>query len=166
MRGEARFVGPREIVVALKAGGERRLSAQTIVINTGESPTVAEDYGARKRAVSGQREPDGTGRGARTPADSGVLGSFEAVEFGQMFRRFGSAVTLIQRGKHLLDREDVDISEAVEAILHEDGLTIRTEAHVNRVGGKAGAITVHLEDGKAFMLRFASFCCRGAFAEY
>jgi pyruvate/2-oxoglutarate dehydrogenase complex dihydrolipoamide dehydrogenase (E3) component len=74
-------------------------------------------------------------------------GGYEAVEFGQMFRRFGSAVTLIQRGKHLLDREDVDVSEAVEAILREDGLTIRTGGNAIRVDGKAGAVAVHLADG-------------------
>jgi pyruvate/2-oxoglutarate dehydrogenase complex dihydrolipoamide dehydrogenase (E3) component len=66
-----------------------------------------------------------------------------------MFRRFGSAVTVIQRGEHLLGREDVDISEAVEAILREDGLTIRTESNAIRVEGKEGAVTVHLEDGRS-----------------
>ena len=76
-------------------------------------------------------------------------GGYEAVEFGQMFRRFGSAVTVIERGGHVLGHEDVEISEAVGAILREDGLTIVTGANAIRVDGQPGAITVHLEDGKS-----------------
>ena len=55
VRGEARFVAPKEIAVALKAGGERRLAAETIVINTGDSPSGAEARGIGERALSGQR---------------------------------------------------------------------------------------------------------------
>jgi pyruvate/2-oxoglutarate dehydrogenase complex dihydrolipoamide dehydrogenase (E3) component len=64
-----------------------------------------------------------------------------------MFRRFGSEVTLLERGKHLLGHEDADISEALEAILGEDGLTIETGANAARADGRAGAVTVHLEGG-------------------
>ena len=145
VRGEARFVGAKEIVVALKAGGERRLAAETIVINTGDSPTVPKIAGL-------ERVPhlDNVSLMELDAVPEHLLilgGGYEAVEFGQMFRRFGSAVTVIQRGKHLLGLEDVDISEAVEAILREDGLTIRTGANAIRVEGKPGAVTVHLEDG-------------------
>jgi pyruvate/2-oxoglutarate dehydrogenase complex dihydrolipoamide dehydrogenase (E3) component len=145
VRGEARFVGPKEIAVALKSGGERRLAAETIVINTGGIPTVPKIAGL-------ERVPhlDNVSLMELDAVPEHLLilgGGYEAVEFGQMFRRFGSAVTLIQHGKHLLDREDVDISEAVEAILRDDGLTIRTGANAIRVEGKAGAVTVHLEDG-------------------
>jgi pyruvate/2-oxoglutarate dehydrogenase complex dihydrolipoamide dehydrogenase (E3) component len=147
VRGEARFAGPKEIVVALKAGGERRLAAETIVINTGDIPTVPKIAGLENVPYLDNvslMELDAV------PEHLLIMGGgYEAVEFGQMFRRFGSAVTLIQRGKHLLDREDVDVSEAVEAILREDGLTIMTEANVVGVEGKEGAVTVHLEDGKS-----------------
>jgi pyruvate/2-oxoglutarate dehydrogenase complex dihydrolipoamide dehydrogenase (E3) component len=145
VRGEARFVGPREIAVALKSGGERRLTAETIVINTGDSPTVPKIAG-----LDGVPYLDNVSLMEldAVPEHLVILGGgYEAVEFGQMFRRFGSAVTLIERGKHVLGREDGDISEAVEAILREDGLTIRTEANAIRVEGTAGAVTVHLEDG-------------------
>jgi pyruvate/2-oxoglutarate dehydrogenase complex dihydrolipoamide dehydrogenase (E3) component len=148
VRGEARFVAPKEIAVALKAGGERRLTAETIVINTGDSPTVPPIAG-----LDGVPHLDNVSLMELDAVPGHLLivgGGYEAVEFGQMFRRFGSAVTLIQRAKYLLDREDIDISEAVEAILREDGLTIKTEAKVVRVEGKAGAVTVHLEDGKSF----------------
>jgi pyruvate/2-oxoglutarate dehydrogenase complex dihydrolipoamide dehydrogenase (E3) component len=51
----------------------------------------------------------------------GVIG----VEFAQMFRRFGSRVTLVHRGAHLLAREDEDVAEAMAAILREDGVDVR-----------------------------------------
>jgi pyruvate/2-oxoglutarate dehydrogenase complex dihydrolipoamide dehydrogenase (E3) component len=147
VRGEARFVAPKEIAVALKAGGERRLAAETIVINTGDSPTVPKLQGLESVPYLDNvslMELDAV------PEHLLVLGGgYEAVEFGQMFRRFGSEVTLIERGEHLLGHEDVEISEAVEAILREDGLTIATGANAIRVDGKAGAITVHLDGGKS-----------------
>jgi pyruvate/2-oxoglutarate dehydrogenase complex dihydrolipoamide dehydrogenase (E3) component len=145
VRGEARFVGPKEIAVALKSGGERRLAAETIVINTGDSPTVPKIAG-----LENVPHLDNVSLMELDAVPEHLLilgGGYEAVEFGQMFRRFGSAVTVIQRGKHLLGREDVDVSVAVEAILREDGLTIRTGANAVRVNGSAGAVTVHLEDG-------------------
>ncbi|MFL6427369.1 MAG: FAD-dependent oxidoreductase, partial [Acidobacteriaceae bacterium] len=147
VRGEARFVAPKEIAVALKAGGERRLAAETIVINTGDSPTVPKLTG-----LDGVPYLDNVSLMELDAVPEHLLvlgGGYEAVEFGQMFRRFGSAVTLIERGGHLLGHEDVEISEAVEAILREDGLTIATGANAIRIDGKPGAITVHLEGGKS-----------------
>jgi pyruvate/2-oxoglutarate dehydrogenase complex dihydrolipoamide dehydrogenase (E3) component len=147
VRGEARFVAPKEIAVALKAGGERRLTAETIVINTGASPTVPQIPG-----LDGVPHLDNVSLMELDAVPEHLLilgGGYEAVEFGQMFRRFGSAVTLIQHGKHLLAHEDVDVSKAVEAILREDGLTIETEANTLRVEGNVGAVTVHLKGGKS-----------------
>ncbi|HEX4581653.1 MAG TPA: mercuric reductase [Acidobacteriaceae bacterium] len=147
VRGEARFVASKEIAVALKAGGERRLAAETIVIDTGDSPTVPKTAG-----LDGVSYLDNVSLMELdvVPEHLVILGGgYEAVEFGQMFRRFGSAVTLLERGEHLLGHEDAEISEAIEAILREDGLTIETGANAVRVDGKAGAVTVHLEDGKS-----------------
>ncbi len=147
VRGEARFVTANEIAVTLKSGGERRLRAETIVINTGDSPTVPKIDGLKDVPHLDNvslMELDAV------PEHLLVLGGgYEAVEFGQMFRRFGSAVTLIERGKHLLSREDREISEAVESILREDGLEVVTDASVVRISGSAGAVTVHLENGKS-----------------
>ena len=59
----------------------------------------------------------------RVPAHLLVLGGgYVGLEFGQMFRRFGSDVTIVQRGKQLLAREDADVTEAVTDILREDGI--------------------------------------------
>jgi pyruvate/2-oxoglutarate dehydrogenase complex dihydrolipoamide dehydrogenase (E3) component len=146
VRGEARFVAQKEIAVALKNGGERRMSAETIVINTGGHPTVPKLEGLSEVPFL-----DNVSLMELSAVPEHLLilgGGYEAVEFGQMFRRFGSEVSLIERGKHLLSREDADISEAVEAILREDGLTIETGANAVRVEGGAG-VTLHLESGKS-----------------
>src|SRR5438445_12516618 len=72
------------------------------------------------------------------PAHLLVLGGgYVGLEFGQMFRRFGSAVTMIQRGSHLLAREDDDVAEEVARILPEDGIEVLLETkplHVERTG--------------------------------
>jgi pyruvate/2-oxoglutarate dehydrogenase complex dihydrolipoamide dehydrogenase (E3) component len=148
VRGVARFVAAKEVAVALKAGGERRLAAETIVIDTGGTPTIPKISGL-------DRVPhlDNVSLMELDAVPEHLLilgGGYEAVEFGQMFRRFGSEVTLIERGEHLLGREDADVSEALEAILREDGLTIETGANVRGVDGSAGWVTAHLADGKSF----------------
>ncbi len=61
IRGEASFVGPREILVRLNGGGERTLSASAVVIDTGLKPAHSEDPRIRSGALFGQRQPDGTG---------------------------------------------------------------------------------------------------------
>ena len=149
VRGEASFVTPKEIVVALKVGGERRMTADTIVINTGDSPTVPKIAG-----LAGVPYLDNVSLMELDAVPEHLLilgGGYEAVEFGQMFRRFGSEVTLIERGKHLLGHEDVEISKAVESILREDGLTIETGANAVRIEGASGRVTVGLEGGKSIV---------------
>lgn len=146
IRGEARFVGPKEIMVVLKAGGERRLTAATIVIDTGGSPIVPSIEGLRSVPFLDNvslMELDAV------PEHLIILGGgYEAVEFGQMFRRFGSEVTIVERGAHLLSREDRDVAEALEAILREEGVSVETEAEAARVDGEAGALSVHLASGR------------------
>lgn len=67
-------------------------------------------------------------------------GGYIGLEFGQMFRRFGSQVTIVQRGKQLFAREDDDVAEDVAKIRREDGITIMLETAVlraeNSVEGK------------------------------
>ena len=57
-----------------------------------------------------------------------IGGSYIGLEFGQMYRRFGSEVTIIERGPRFIQREDIDISEAVQEILEMEGIQIRLEA--------------------------------------
>jgi pyruvate/2-oxoglutarate dehydrogenase complex dihydrolipoamide dehydrogenase (E3) component len=57
-----------------------------------------------------------------------VGGSYVALEFAQMFRRFGAAVTVIEQGRHLIGREDVATSDPVRALMESEGIAIRTNA--------------------------------------
>jgi pyruvate/2-oxoglutarate dehydrogenase complex dihydrolipoamide dehydrogenase (E3) component len=62
-----------------------------------------------------------------------VGGGYIAIEFGQMFRRYGSQVTIIERGEQLLAREDSDVAEEVCKILREDGIDVRLKTGTSRV---------------------------------
>ena len=57
-----------------------------------------------------------------------IGGSYVGLEFAQMYRRFGSQVTVVEMGKRLIQREDEDVSEAVKTILENEGIAIRLEA--------------------------------------
>src|SRR5690606_1139432 len=75
-----------------------------------------------------------------------ILGSgYIAMEFGQMFRRFGSEVTILERAPRILTKEDEDVAEAVAEILKEDGITIITAAQVKEAGQQQGKISLTFE---------------------
>lgn len=74
-----------------------------------------------------------------------VGGSYIGLEFAQMYRRFGSRVTVIEMGPRLIGREDEDVSEAVKGILEQEGITVRTDAQCISASRRAGGLTVGLE---------------------
>jgi len=74
-----------------------------------------------------------------------VGGSYVGLEFGQMYRRFGSEVTIIEMGPRLIGREDEDISAAVRDILEKDGIRIRLNAKCIALAKAEGGITVGVE---------------------
>jgi pyruvate/2-oxoglutarate dehydrogenase complex dihydrolipoamide dehydrogenase (E3) component len=129
--GEASFTGPKMLEVRLNNGGTRHLTADKIFINTGGRP--------EKPPMTGLNQVphfDSTSimELAVPPQHLLVLGGgYIGVEFGQMFRRFGSRVTIVQRGKQLLAREDEDVAEEVAKILREDGIEILLETAALRV---------------------------------
>jgi pyruvate/2-oxoglutarate dehydrogenase complex dihydrolipoamide dehydrogenase (E3) component len=143
--GEASFTGPRSLDVALAGGGERSLTADLVVIDTGARPAAPQLDGI-------ESVPYLTSTTAMELADLPdrliVLGGgYVGIEFGQMFRRFGSRVTIVQRGGRLLSREDDDVAEAVAAILREDGIEILTHATAKRVHLHADRIVLTIETG-------------------
>ena len=140
VRGHARFIGPREVEITLAgdaAGGatgdirRRIVSAETVVINTGLRPTIP--------ALTGLNDvPFHTSTSilevTSVPAHLIVLGGgYVGLEFAQAFRRFGSRVTIVQRGDQLLSREDQDVADAVATILREDGIDVVCSAEAIRV---------------------------------
>jgi pyruvate/2-oxoglutarate dehydrogenase complex dihydrolipoamide dehydrogenase (E3) component len=75
-------------------------------------------------------------------------GGYIGCELGQMFRRFGARVTIVERGEHLLGREDADIAAEVESVFRKEGIELRPSTAVQRVSGGAGEIRVQLQRGE------------------
>jgi pyruvate/2-oxoglutarate dehydrogenase complex dihydrolipoamide dehydrogenase (E3) component len=77
-----------------------------------------------------------------------VLGAgYIGLEFGQMFLRFGSRVTVIHRGEEILTREDSDVADGLQKILEGEGMQFILNARTTRVVKRNGRITLSLEDG-------------------
>ena len=74
-----------------------------------------------------------------------VGGGYVGLEFAQMYRRFGSRVTLIETGDRLIKRESPDVSAAVTGILEGEGVDVRLNARCIGVDGQPGAVTVSLD---------------------
>ncbi|MFQ5893056.1 MAG: mercuric reductase [Nitrospinota bacterium] len=137
--GQAAFIDSHAVEVKVHQGGIRRLAAEKLFINTGAAPVV----------------PPIPGLDALPFLDSSSImdldtlpehllvigGGYIGLEFGQMFRRFGSQVTIVQRGDQLLSREDPDVAEEVRKILTEDGIEVFLKAEVlgARLGSDTGA---------------------------
>jgi len=126
VRGQARFCSTREVEVALIDGGVRRLKADTLFIDTGTRPAVPEIAGlsACRLLDNGTvMELD------QVPEHLLIIGGgYVGLEFARMFRRFGSKVTVIHRGSHVLSREDEDVARAIQDIYIRDGIRIILEA--------------------------------------
>ena len=117
--GEASFTGPHSIEVGMNDGGRR---AEKIFINTGARPSKPEVEGLDDVAYldsTSIMELD------QLPEHLLVMGGgYIGLEFGQMFRRFGSQVTIVQRGDRPFTNEDPDVADEVASLLREDGITL------------------------------------------
>ncbi len=131
LMGEAHFSAAKTVEVRLNSGEVRQLTADTICINAGDRPAKAPIAGVDSVAALNSTsimELD------TVPEHLIVLGGgYVGLEFGQMFRRFGSQVTIVQRGAQLLSREDSDIAEAVAKVLREDGIEVLLQTTALRV---------------------------------
>src|SRR5437588_8619911 len=129
--GNARFTGTREIEIQLNNGGTRTLTAEKIFINTGGRPLKPKLEGVDEVPTldsTSIMELD------ELPEHLLVLGGgYIGLEFAQMFRRFGSDVTVVQRGEQLLAREDADVAEEVNKVLRQDGIEILLQTDAVRV---------------------------------
>ena len=129
-RGHARFVGPREVQV-----GEDLLTAERIFINVGGRAVVPPWPGLDRVPYlnnSSMMAVDFLPRHLMV-----VGGSYVGLEFAQMYRRFGSEVTVVEMGSRLIQREDPDVSAAIKEILEREGVGIRLNAtciHVAKAG--------------------------------
>ncbi len=131
LMGEASFIGPKSVEVRMNSGETRLLTADKIFINTGARP--------RKPSLPGLDSVpylDSTSIMELDEVPEHLLvvgGGYVGLEFGQMFRRFGSQVTIVQRRGQLLPREDPDVAEEVANILRQDDIEVLLDTHALRV---------------------------------
>jgi pyruvate/2-oxoglutarate dehydrogenase complex dihydrolipoamide dehydrogenase (E3) component len=147
--GSGRFTGPKSIEVTLNDGGTRLISGDQVVINVGSHAAVPEIPGlpeARALTHIEALELD------ELPAHLIVLGGgYTGIEMAQAFCRFGSGVTIIEPGAHLMGREDADVAEEISRILRDEGIEIVANARpvgVRGLSGDAVAVTVATAAGE------------------
>jgi pyruvate/2-oxoglutarate dehydrogenase complex dihydrolipoamide dehydrogenase (E3) component len=138
LRGVGSFTGPKQVRVQLEDGGERSLSAEIVVIDTGLSPSTPDIPGLKDIPCLNNvsiMELD------TLPQHLLVLGGgYVGLEFAQMFRRFGSEVTIIQNGPQILAQEDSDVAEEVVKILREDGIRILLETKITSASREGAGV--------------------------
>ena len=139
LKGDARFKSAGSLLVSAKEGGVVELQAQRIFINTGARPALPDlpglaevPYLTSSSAMELEALPD------RLLV---LGGSYLGVELGQMFRRFGCRVSIVERHGQLLAREDRDVAATVAEILRDDGVEVflETEA-IGVVNDTAGGV--------------------------
>jgi pyruvate/2-oxoglutarate dehydrogenase complex dihydrolipoamide dehydrogenase (E3) component len=137
-RGHARFSGPDRV----RVNGEE-IAAGKIFVNVGGRPLVPDMPGLSE-------VPFLTNQSMMTlkdlPAHLLVIGgSYVGLEFGQMMRRFGSKVTVIEKGPRLVAREDEDVSAALKEFLEAEGIEVRLDAKCLSVKKEAHGVSVGLD---------------------
>ena len=144
-RGEGVFTGPKKVHVQLNECGERDLTADTIVIDTGLSPAVPKIDGIETVAALDNvsiMELD------RVPEHLLILGGgYIGLEFAQMFRRLGAEVTVVQHGPQLLEEEDPDIAQEIATLLREDGINILLNTKATAVASSGKGVRLTLSGG-------------------
>lgn len=129
--GEAVFTGKKTLSVKLNDGGTEEYSADLIFINAGAKTAIPDipglnniDYLTSTSILELEMIPD----------HLLIIGaSYIGMEFGQMFRRFGSKVTMLETSPHALPKEDKDVSEEIVKILEDEGITFYTDAKATKI---------------------------------
>jgi pyruvate/2-oxoglutarate dehydrogenase complex dihydrolipoamide dehydrogenase (E3) component len=142
IRGHAKFTGPHQLQV-----GTEVFESEKIFIDTGTRPAIPKIPGI-------ETLPFLTNASVMelqvVPEHLLVLGGgYIGLEFGQIFRRFGSRVTIVHNGERIMPREDPDIASALQKALEAEGVEFRVNAATKRVENRNGAIALTVESGGA-----------------
>ncbi|MCW5313031.1 FAD-dependent oxidoreductase [Nostoc sp. KVJ3] len=143
--GEARFVAPKTIAVTTTEGNNRLLTAERLFINTGTRPLIPSIPGLTEVEFL---TSESIMELEYLPEHLIVLGSsYIGLEFAQMFRRFGSSVTVIGQSEQILSQQDRDIAIAVQTLLEQDGVEFLLKAKVLRVDRTGNEIILQIQVG-------------------
>ena len=137
IEGHGRFESPRTIRV-----NDRLLEAPEIFINTGGRPTVPTMEGLADvpyLTSTGMMDID------FLPEHLIVVGgSYIGLEFAQMYRRFGSRVTVVEMAPRIVAREDDEVSTGIQTMLESEGIAFRLNAQCLRMEKRGGGVGVHV----------------------
>jgi pyruvate/2-oxoglutarate dehydrogenase complex dihydrolipoamide dehydrogenase (E3) component len=136
--GSARFESANEVSV-----GEARLTAKRIFINVGGRARVPDLPGLADVNYLTNSSMMGVDFLPRHLVIVG--GSYVGLEFGQMFRRFGSEVTIVEMGPRLVQREDEDVSAAIRGILEAEGINVHLDAKCISVSKQGGGFALGVD---------------------
>jgi pyruvate/2-oxoglutarate dehydrogenase complex dihydrolipoamide dehydrogenase (E3) component len=143
IRGEASFHGPKTLVIQTQSDAHRTLSAERIFINTGARASKPKIEGLDRIA---HLDNESIMELDSLPDHLLILGGgYIGLEFGQLFRRFGSRVTIVQSAEQLLSREDEDVVEEITKILRQDGVDVILNARTTRVTQSREGIRLGVE---------------------
>jgi pyruvate/2-oxoglutarate dehydrogenase complex dihydrolipoamide dehydrogenase (E3) component len=144
--GEARFVAPRTVEVALNDGGARTITGDRVILSLGTRAAIPDVDGlADARPMTHVEALDLE----RVPDHLIVLGGgYVGLELAQAARRFGSRVTVVERGAQLAGREDPDVGAALLELFGDEEIDVLLGAQITRVEGRSGEqIRVTVADG-------------------
>jgi pyruvate/2-oxoglutarate dehydrogenase complex dihydrolipoamide dehydrogenase (E3) component len=136
--GQARFQSPHEVRV-----GDDTLTAEWIFINVGGRAVVPDIPGVNEIEYltnSSMMDVDFLPRHLII-----VGGSYIGLEFGQMFRRFGSEITIVEKGPRLISHEDEDVSAAILDIMKQEGIDVRLDTTCSRLAKRGADIVATLD---------------------
>jgi dihydrolipoamide dehydrogenase len=144
--GTASFIGDKKIKVEMNDGGEQEITADNFFIDTGGRPSIPDIEGLKE---AGYFTSTSLMDLQQVPEHLLIIGGgYIGLEFGQMYRRFGSKVTILENSKRILPKEDEDIAEEVVKFLEEEGIEIFTQSQVLKVQKLEGhlQVTVKIKD--------------------
>ena len=143
--GEASFTDAKTIEVVLNEGGKEMLTASKIFIDVGTRPSIPNieglkevDYCTSTSLMELKEVPDHL---------LIIGGGYIGLEFGQMYRRFGSKVTILEFGNRFLSREDEDIAEEALKFMQAEGIDVFTDAQTTKVKKEGDLIIATVDVG-------------------
>lgn len=143
--GEAKFSGGKELTVTISDGREEKLTADWIFLNTGAKTIIppikglsAINYLTSTTILDLDEVPEHL---------IVIGGNYIGLELGQMFHRFGSKVTILEKSSRITGREDEDVSAELTKILQDEGLQILTDCKINEIEKIEEKISVDLDVG-------------------
>ena len=145
--GEARFSGEKELTISMADGGEEVLIGDLIFINTGAKTAVPAIEGLNE---SGYLTSTSIMELNKLPEHLVVIGgNYIGLEFGQMFSRFGTKVTILEKSDRILSKEDKDVSEMLTDILMEEQIDVLRGSEIRKIiNHKKEGLDIEVKTGR------------------